>query len=234
MKFQGQLSEMLIKVFDGIEKAAKNGNSSEVARLSGIARQIEQDRLSCQNISGRYALKYGIDSTISIGTDNSTELPSTKGSALKKSNSNEGTNEKSKMAQGRSDGREARKHLCDELKKRGLNIGSSTRTTTQKGVVLTAFANEQRTDRWFLGVKEGTRLSHCPFHAVICLCKTSMGETIRFVLLDSFLQKYWSTMSRSHGDVKLTIVRDDDEFYLLVPPGNRINLNSYRDNFDSL
>lgn len=224
MNMERQILELKQQALASVERAARSGSVDEIRRFSDRLTEIECCEDALQNLKDRLS---------SLTRQKPPEI-----AQMRRSNGHEQSREpvsESVMARGKRDARNARQRFLEELEKRGLRCVPESNTVFRVGAhsrIIIPFANEQRQDRWFLGIPEGEDGRFCPYRAVICLCRDSAGEVKNFVIEQAVMQDIWSQMSRNSGDVKLTIVRDGSRYLLLVPGGIRLDLNPYRDRLD--
>lgn len=130
-----------------------------------------------------------------------------------------------KQSQGKKMGRDRRREFAAKHRLRHLR-GSVYQTEPEpfglsKKVVI-ACAHEQRPGRWFLGVKD----DQYDIVALLCQLKDS-GEKLDFVLPNTFLQKVWTSLSRSHGQVLFNVVANGGNFSFLVPGHDPESINQF-------
>ena len=82
------------------------------------------------------------------------------------------------------------------------------------------FATERRDNFWFLGLPENDLLEriHGGGVAVVLLCQSKSGSTLDFVIPPDYIQEIVGSLSKSKGQLKFNL-RKDDGRYLLVIPG---------------
>lgn len=215
MQIQTQLRNLKNKVMKKIAEAAKKQDTRLIGLYSAIANSIEEDERSLAALQGRINnYKKDLNNPTLLSIPPST-FPVTE----------------SKRGRGRQTGKDARRKFVDSGISRGFHLthlrGSLYQTPGRKKVVI-AFANEQRQDRWLLGVPEGQ------YHVVVLLCQRSHGEMFEFILPYEALEKFWKSLSRHTGQVKLNMTRDGTNWCLLVPGHGRESVNRTLGNYKPL
>ncbi len=100
-----------------------------------------------------------------------------------------------------------------------IPLGKTVFETTTGHKTAIPFANEQRPDRWFLGISDEKH------DAVVLLCQERDGGLFDFVLPSGFLEKFWNAFSRSGDQVKLNVSKQGKTW---VPSGSGIRTADYR------
>lgn len=232
--FVQELEDLKDRLMLKIQESAVNMDIEAIEHLSGMAKQIQRDLLIVHEIEERVTDYRSFLST-GISTMGSTRALNREVPIVQKQTSTN-SGDLSDMAKGRMEAQLARERWEASCKSKGILLQPESRTTYRihKGRIAVPFANEKTPDKWFLGIKEGMRKNSCPYFAIVCICRTLAEENLHFVLPISHIQPVWSSLSRSHGDVKLNIVREDAEFYLVVPPRKRIPINHCLNDFESI
>lgn len=121
---------------------------------------------------------------------------------------------KDKSSMGKEEGSITRNAFLDAGIDRGYRLiprGKTVFETNKGHRVAIPFANEQRPDRWFLGISDEK------YDAVVLLCQEKEGSLFDFVIPRDFLEKFWKAFSRSGGQVKLNVSRNGKAWCLVVP-----------------
>jgi hypothetical protein len=136
-------------------------------------------------------------------------------------------------------GQSQRKQLGDEARQQFVDLcpiplrrvsGKLYETNNGEKVGI-PFANEleRRPDRWWLGIKDDR------YDVVILLCRPQNSEVmLDFVLPPDFLKRVWHGLSPSAGEVKFNIVREGNNYSLLVRPRRRESINQFLGNYRPL
>jgi hypothetical protein len=90
------------------------------------------------------------------------------------------------------------------------------------------FANEQRPDRWFLGISDEK------YDVVVLLCQEKDGDLFDFIVPRGLLEKFWRAFSRSGGQVKLNVSRQGKIWRLVVPGYEPQTIGSFLRNYGPL
>jgi len=215
MQIQTRLKNLKGKVMKKIAEAAKKQDTRLISLYGAIANSIEEDERSLSALQARIGnYEKDLNSPTLLSAPSWT-VPATE----------------PKRGRGRQTGRHARRKFVDSGISRGFHLthlrGSLYQTPSRKKVAI-AFANEQRQDRWLLGVPEGQ------YHVVVLLCQRSHGEMFEFILPHEALEKFWRSLSRHTGQVKLNMTRDGANWYVLVPGRGRESVNRYLGNYKPL
>lgn len=208
MELKGKLERLKTRAMKKIAEAAEAHNTRLVSAYSSIANRIEQDERILFALDDRidsYEKELSEPSTIPVMSD-------------------EGPTPDDFRSTGRHTGQVKRTAFLDAGKTRGYQltpIGSSIYKTTRGLRVALAFANEQRPNRWFLGVQDGL------YDVVVLLCQRDSTDTAEIILPREFLSRYWSTLSRSKGQVKFNVSKSGESWWLLVPGHENQSANSF-------
>ena len=201
MDLHTQLTTLKKRFLKKISDAALEGNTARVSDLSAIVTRIEDDERQIAEVSERAEIY-------------EKQINSPAPSLLSESTLEHVRFSESRKGLGRRTGREAREQFIKSLGELGYRVTPKERglyqTPAKKSVVI-PFANEQKPSRWFLGIQDAK------YDVVILLCKKDDGKLCAFVLPRDFLDKFWDSLSRSHGQVKFNVLEDGGNYHLLVP-----------------
>lgn len=215
VQVQARLKNLKNKVMKKIAEAAQRQDTRLISLYGAIANSIEEDERSLGALQARIG-NYEKD----LNNPTLLSTPSWTISATEP-----------KRGRGRQTGKQVRRKFVDSGASRGFHLthlrGSLYQTPSRKKVVI-AFASEQRQDRWLLGVPEGQ------YHVVVLLCQSSHGEMFEFILPDEALEKFWRSLSRHAGQVKVNMTKDGANWSLLVPGQGRESVNRYLGNYKPL
>ena len=106
--------------------------------------------------------------------------------------------------------------------------GKTVFETSKGHRVAILFSNEQRPDRWFLGMSDEK------YDAVVLLCHAKDGTLFDLVLPGDFLEKFWKAFSRSGGQVKLNVSRKGKAWWLVIPGYEPQAIGSFLGNYGPL
>lgn len=214
-----ELPDIKTKILGQIKLAAQNGNIAEISHWSRAAEKCHRIIQEAEELGGR--IRNFIDGTWQERT-NFEKKP---------------TDYDRKIQQGLSPKKEGslvRENWVEGLSPKGIVLighGKNYRTKTNHSVGI-AFANEldkpQLVDKWFLGLKDE------PVDFAVLLCRDKEGRLHDFILPFMEMESLWKELSRGGGQVKFHIQRSRDEFMLLVPNANPLNIIKYLGNYDLL
>ena len=206
-----------------IADAAMADDVGRVSSYSVLASRIEEDEHTLAAMKERIRIYEG---SLGNGDKVSTFNPK----ALARSSKDFATTG-TRQRTSRRMGRKAREDFVSAGRNRGYELvsqgNSIYRTATGKKVVL-RFANEQKPDRWFLGVRDDR------YDIVVLLCQQSSGGMVEFVLPREFLSEVWGSMSRSGNELKFNVARSGVNWSLLVPGRDVEPLNRFLGNHTPL
>jgi hypothetical protein len=135
------------------------------------------------------------------------------------------------MKNGFSAGFMARESFLDAGADRGYRLtplGKTVFETNKEHKVAIPFANEQRPDRWFLGISDEK------YDVVVLLCQEKDGDLFDFIVPRGLLEKFWRAFSRSGGQVKLNVSRHGKIWRLVVPGYEPQTIGSFLRNYRPL
>lgn len=208
MELKEKLERLKTKAMNKIANAAGAHDTRLVSAYSAIANRIEQDE----------RILFTLDDRIDSYEKELSEPPPIPAMG------DEGPAPEYFRATGRHIGQAKRTAFLDAGKTRGYQltpIGPSVYKTPKGLKVALAFANEQRPNRWFLGVQDGS------YDVVVLLCQRDSTDTAEIILPREFLSRYWATLSRSKGQVKFNVSRSGDSWWLLVPGHENQSANAF-------
>lgn len=223
MELSARLEGLSGRVMQKIGEAAERHDVPRIGVLSALADRIEEDRRLLEALRER-ADRYENDLS---STPTPATLAPSRASAADNSSRPRARDSK------RGEGKDARARFVDSLRRSGIRLaplaGKVYRTEGGKKLGI-PFANELegKPDRWFLGLKDGN------YDVVAFLCNRRDGDTLEFVLPDELLRPIWSSLSRHAGEVKFNVVRDGNNYYLLVPPQRRESMTQFLRNYAAL
>ena len=209
MDLADRLITLKKKVMARVVEAAGNHDTRLVAAYSALATRIEDDERAFSEIEDRIAV-YEKELSDPVGAAHLRETLD----AVRSLGARTGS--------GREEGAAARRTFVEAGSTRGYRLTARGKTafeTARGRRVAIPFANEQRPDRWFLGISDEK------YDVVVLLCQDSDGKLYDFVLPWGVLEKLWSRFSRSGGQVKFNVSRSGGGWYLLVPGHDNQSLN---------
>lgn len=201
MELAARLADLKKKVMVKIANAAGVHDTRLVASYSALANRIEDDERSVATVTeriSRYENELS-DPTSNVPFKGAADTPMVHGG---------------RSGVAREEGFSARKTFLDAGASRGYRLMARGRTifeTPRGRKVAILFANEQRPDRWFLGMSDEK------YDVVVLLCQDGAGALFDFVLPWEFLEKFWRAFSRSGGQVKFNVSRSGGNWSLLIP-----------------
>jgi hypothetical protein len=201
MDLAARLANLKKKVMVKIANAAGVHDTRLVASYSALASRIEDDERSIATVTER------ISRYVS-------ELTDPTSNALFNGAADTRMVHGGRSGAARAEGFSARKTFLDAGRGRGYRLMARGRTifeTPRGRKVAILFANEQRPDRWFLGMSDEK------YDVVVLLCQDSDGALFDFILPWEFMEKFWRAFSRSGGQVKFNVSRSGGNWSLLIP-----------------
>ncbi|MBI2855742.1 MAG: hypothetical protein HYX93_02720 [Chloroflexi bacterium] len=99
------------------------------------------------------------------------------------------------------------------------------------------FATERRPNHWFLGLAEEEALerSRSGQMAVALLCQSASGtRLLDFVLPPRMVQDVVGRFSRSRGQIKFSLKKVGNQYYLVLPGNGSLDVSSYMGKWPSL
>lgn len=242
------------RLLDVAKEAASNKDVTTLVTVTTIIRDIEDDIAQAKGIyeRGKNALavlnKYkGVEDKTVLEQDDASaenEVSSTPREGFQEAeyshiwrtqNISHGP---SVMKDGKERARDARIEFEQKCRNLGVVLTQIEkvvfRSVNGKKIVV-PYASCRKADGWFLGIKDG-RDAECPYDLVTVLCQkdATKDEVYTFHLTKMFMQKYWSDFSRNGSDVKLNISKDGPNFYLMLPPRRREQINIFLENWDNI
>ncbi|MEK7762133.1 MAG: hypothetical protein AAB433_11165 [Nitrospirota bacterium] len=224
MELLAKLANLKKKTMQGITEAAAAHDTKRVSKYSGLANRIEDDEHAITGAMKRITI---YEKELSEPT-NSTDLTEIL-DEIKTSRRHNIRNESS--SSGRETGSLMRETFLDAGAARGYRLIPRGKTIFETGKghrVAIPFANEQRPDRWFLGI------SNEKYDAVVLLCHGKDGTLFDFVVPRDFLEKFWESFSRSGGQVKLNVSRNGKTWWLVVPGYEPQAIGNFSGNYGPL
>lgn len=209
MDLLARLANLKKKVMLKIAEAAGAHDTKLVASYSTLANRMEDDERALNAAAERIGT-YEKELSDPSGAASLREVLDNMRTHARRSRGTK--SERSSV--GREEGSLARRAFLDAGRNRGYHLVSRGKTVfeTANGYrVAIPFANEQRPDRWFLGISDEK------YDVVVLLCQQEGGELFDFVLPEVFLEKFWLSFSRSGGQVKFNVSRSGGNWSLLVP-----------------
>jgi hypothetical protein len=200
-------NDLLQSVKQKLITASQTGDVDEIFRLASLAKELERIQIQEGHIVERLQQ---IQAEINQETTKmNTTAPHNYPIAL--------------SPQQRGD--KARKQYLETLAKKGFPlqpIGKKKFKTKSGRIVGLPYAGELETkaDRWFLG------LASDKYDIVILLCETDSKETLDFVLPPTLVNKVWSVLTRSNGQVKFHVEKNGPNYKLRLPGGNFESINN--------
>ncbi len=136
----------------------------------------------------------------------------------------------------RERGAEARRHWLSQLEvEAGINLtgsGGSTYTAPGGALVGVAYGVELagKPDSWFLS------LPNKSYDVVVLLCETRDGQLFDFVIPIDELRDAWEATSVGTGgrQRKINVKKDNGDFALLVPGGEKVSIGRFLKNYEPL
>jgi uncharacterized protein with ParB-like and HNH nuclease domain len=139
-----------------------------------------------------------------------------------------------KKVSAKQEGLKIRSSWVQKMASIGVNLnGHGKRYITAHGKSIgIASANELNkphlSDKWFLGLKDERA------DIVVLLCRDSNKNVHDLVLPVAELGPTWSKLSRSRGEIKFHVQKQNGDFQLLIPGDNPITVSSYNGNYQLL
>lgn len=223
MDLISHLTGLKKKTMQKITEAAAATDTKQITFYGALANRIDQDERLVSEVMTR-ANEYEKQ----LADPAATSLLSSILDEIKGSRSD---SRKVRSNSGREDGASKRQAFIDAGIGRGYHLLPRGKTTfqTNKGHRLAIpFANEQRPDRWFLGISDEM------YDVVVLLCQETDGELFDFVIPREFLEKFWRTLSRSGGQVKLNVSRSGKSWFLLIPGDEPQVIDTFLGNYGPL
>ena len=222
MELSVRLTNLKKKVMKKIADAALAHDTRLISKHSHLATLIEEDEKALEAMEERVNgyekdLNDLSSSTEEVEIDWSAEVAKARAEAHRDSS-------RMRKSKGRQMGHEARMLFVSAGRKLGYSLiplGGNLYTTPKEKKVVIAFANEHKPNRWFLGVQDDN------YDAVVLLCQQSTGRMLEFILPREALGKFWTSLSRSGGQVKFNITRSGENSWLLVPGRAQESLNRH-------
>lgn len=122
------------------------------------------------------------------------------------------------------DGPDPRLRFLEAAERAGSRLFRMTRTlyrTPAGKAVAVPFANEVRPGRWLLSVED------MRYDFVALLCQAAQGDLHAFVLPWRALEPAWKGLSRNGRQVKLTVAKRPDGFWLQVPGTDGLRIDAH-------
>ena len=223
MELTTQLMNLKKKTMRKIAEAAGAHDTKRVTSYSALANRIEDDERTLANVMRRIS---GYEKEIADPT-NASSLRE----ILDEITSEKSATRKIRSSAGKEEGFIARETFLDAGVDRGYRLTRLGKTVceTNKGhKVAIPFANEQRPDRWFLGISDEK------YDVIVLLCQEKDGDLFDFIVPRDFLEKFWKAFSRSGGQVKLNVSRHGKNWHLIVPGYEPQAIGSFLRNYGPL
>lgn len=223
MELATQLMNLKKKTMQKIAEAAGAHDTKRVTSYSALANRIEDDERTLANVIkriGEYEKEVADPTNTSTLREILDEVASTKSRTRK-----------IRSSTGKEEGFMARESFLDAGADRGyrlIPLGKTVFETNKGHKVAIPFANEQRPDRWFLGISDEK------YDVVVLLCQGKDGDLLDFIVPRDFLEKFWRAFSRSGGQVKLNVSRHGKIWYLVVPGYEPQTIGSFLRNYGPL
>ena len=125
---------------------------------------------------------------------------------------------------GRGIGKTIRMDFLRKVSEDGVyleHIKGSVYETKSGYKVGVAVATERKADRWFLGLPIKS------FDNAIFLCQKDNGDVMEICLPKNFFDEYGKKMSVSGGQMKFNVARRGNEYAILVPGTDGVNISKY-------
>ena len=129
-------------------------------------------------------------------------------------------------------GKLLRENYVAALKKEGKHIeqvdGVWARTAGGLWVAI-PFATERRDNHWFLGLPEHAVLEriHGGEVAIVLLCQSKSGSTLDFVMPPEYIQEIVGSLSKSKGQFKFNLRKDNGRYLLVIPGRNLMDVSHF-------
>jgi len=206
MELTNQLTNLKKETMQKIAEAARAHDTKRVTLYSALANRIEDDERTLSNVIRRIG-EYKKELVDPINT-------SSLGRILDEVIPAKSRTRKVRSSTGKEEGFMARESFLDAGADRGyrlIPLGKTVFESNRGHKVAIPFANEQRPDRWFLGISDEK------YDVVVLLCQEKDGGLFDFIVPTGFLEKFWKAFSRSGGQVKLNVSRQGKIWQLVVP-----------------
>lgn len=223
MELATQLMNLKKKTMQKIAEAAGAHDTKRVTAYSALANRIEDDERTLTNVIRRIE-EYEKEITDSTNTSTLREI-------MDEITSAKSSTRKVRSSTGKEEGFMAREIFLDAGVDRGyrlIPLGKTVFETNKGNKVAIPFANEQRPDRWFLGISDER------YDVVVLLCQEKDGNLFDFIVPRDFLEKFWRAFSRSGGQVKLNVSRHGKIWHLIVPGFEPQSIGSFLGNYRPL
>lgn len=129
-------------------------------------------------------------------------------------------------------GKLRRKEFIQKLQRNGINLRPKrgvTYITAAGGLVGISYAFEKRPDRWFFGIKSDD------YHSIVALCDKKNEQILSFVIPKPFINNLKEKLTYEDGQMKFNIIlREPNDYYLLIPDDEAIEISELLDNYDCL
>lgn len=223
MELMAQLANLKKKTMKKIAEAAVAHDTKLITSFSALANRIEADERTITEVLGRIS---GHEKEVADPTDT---FP-LKG-ILDEITTAKSRTRNVRLSSGKEEGSIAREAFVDAGVDRGyrmIPLGKTVFETNKGHKVAIPFSNEQRPNRWFLG------LSDEKYEALVLLCQEKDGGLFDFVVPRDFLEKFWKAFSRSGGQIKLNVSRQGKTWCLVVPGYEPQVIGSFLRNYEPL
>lgn len=222
MDISRQLSDLEVTILESVSEAAHERNLAAVAKWSRAAEHCEALVSEAREFEERIrafknSLEQGSISEAHLNLDR---------------HDNTKTNEKPRRISAKREGAIVRAEWVKGILAKGISLKGYRKryqTTREKSVGL-AFANELhgKENKWWLGLQDD------PTDVAVLLCRSLNKDLYDIVLPVSQLRTYWDMLSRSGGQIKFNIRKEDREFFLLIPGDNPLSITKYAGNYEPL
>lgn len=129
-------------------------------------------------------------------------------------------------------GRQVRDRYITHLEQAGIRIEQVKGMWAKTGGDLWAampFANEQRPNRWFLGLREADVAQRTSKGGVVVvlLCQSNTEGVQDFVLPQGKVEEIVPHLSRSQGQLKFNLKRVGSRYHLVIPGRPAVDVSDY-------
>lgn len=223
MELLDALAELKTIALERIAEAARTGDAAPIRALADTVEQIEADLKVAREIEAR-RVRYARELT-NPGAATATPRPAAAampgpGAVARATAPAAGGCD----ADPDLDGPDPRLRFLEVAERAGSRLLRMTRTlyrTPGGKAVAVPFANEVRPGRWLLSVED------MRYDFVALLCQAAQGDLHAFVLPWRALEPVWKGLSRNGRQVKLTVVKRPDGWWLQVPGTDGLRIDTY-------
>jgi hypothetical protein len=199
------LAELKAAALARIVEAARAGDSATIHALADTVGEIEADLKAAREIETRRARYARELNGVRVNGDRAS-VPDLRG----------------------PDPRMRFLEFADKAGSPLVEMGRTLYRTASGKTVAVPVANEARPGRWLLSVED------MRYGFVALVCQPVEGELHAFVLPWRVLEPVWKALSRNGRQVKLTVAKKADGWWLQVPGGDGLRIDPFLDGYAAL